>query len=295
MKGDVMKLRQVGSRTYYIENRTNVGIYKLSDSKVCLIDTGRNGDGEKIDELVTSIGWEIEYIINTHTHIDHLGGNRYLMGKYHMPAYCTDTEITFAHCNELEAAYMNGGKPCRQLCEVFTHTGRMGFRPIETEYSGDVEWIHLPGHSFGMIGVKTPDDVWFLADAYMGRESMQRHKFAYMCDVGAYMETLRMLKDLDGRLFVPSHGDAEESISETVSLNEEKTLKMIALIKDICNEYISLDNILRQLYIRLEIRNTIVNHALVSATAKSHITYLQDRGDLEYKFSDNVLMWRTAR
>ena len=36
----------------------------ISDRKVCLIDTGRNGDGEKIDELISSEGWEIEYIIN---------------------------------------------------------------------------------------------------------------------------------------------------------------------------------------------------------------------------------------
>ena len=81
-----MKLRhRAGSRTYYIEHSTNIGVYMISDRKVCLIDTGRNGDGEKIDELISSEGWEIEYIINTHTHIDHLGGNRYLMGNISCP------------------------------------------------------------------------------------------------------------------------------------------------------------------------------------------------------------------
>ena len=69
MKGVTMKLRPAGSRTYYIEHSTNIGVYMISDRKVCLIDTGRNGDGEKIDELISLEGWEIEYIINTHTHL----------------------------------------------------------------------------------------------------------------------------------------------------------------------------------------------------------------------------------
>lgn len=287
-----MELKQVGSRTYYIQHRTNIGIYLLPDNKVCLIDTGSLGDGEKIDSLISAQGWEIGCIINTHTHIDHLGGNKYLMGKYQIPAYCSDIEIPFAHCSELEAAYMNGGKPCRKLREVFTHTGRMGFRDIETSYDGDLQWTYLPGHSFGMIGIRTPDDIWFTADAYMGRDGLERHSFAYMCDVEAYMDTLEKIKTLDGKLFIPSHGDAEESAAETAELNMIKTRDAIELIRDICSDEISLDGILQQLYQRLEMRTNIVNHALISSTAKCYLTYLQDRGELECSFIDCILHWK---
>ncbi len=289
-----MELKQVGSSTYYIQHRTNIGVYLLPDNKVCLIDTGSLGDGEKIDSLISAQGWEIGYIINTHTHIDHLGGNKYLMGKYQIPAYCADTEIPFAHCSELEAAYMNGGKPCRKLREVFTHTGRMGFRDIETSYGGDLQWIYLPGHSFGMIGIRTPDDIWFTADAYMGRDGLERHSFAYMCDVEAYIDTLEKVKTLEGKLFIPSHGDAEESVSETAELNMIKTRDTIELIRDICSDEISLDGILQQLYQRLEMRTNIVNHALISSTAKCYLTYLQDRGELECSFKDCILHWKKA-
>ena len=287
-----MELKQVGSRTYYIQHRTNIGIYLLPDNKVCLIDTGSLGDGEKIDSLISAQGWEIGCIINTHTHIDHLGGNKYLMGKYQTPAYCSDIEIPFAHCSELEAAYMNGGKPCRKLREVFTHTGRMGFRDIETSYDGDLQWTYLPGHSFGMIGVRTPDDIWFTADAYMGCDGLERHSFAYMCDVEAYMDPLEKIKSLAGQLFIPSHGDAEESAAETAELNMIKTRDTIELIRDICSDEISLDGILQQLYHRLEMRTNIVNHALISSTAKCYLTYLQDRGELECSFIDCILHWK---
>ena len=72
-------------------------------------------------------------IINTHTHIDHLGGNEYLMKKYGIPAYCTDYDMVFAHYSELEAAYMNGGYPAAKLRKIFAHPGMIGFRSIEKE------------------------------------------------------------------------------------------------------------------------------------------------------------------
>ena len=196
-----MELRQAGDRTYYIEHSTNIGVYMTSPGKVCIIDTGAKGDGEKIDEIVSGQGWEIEYIINTHTHIDHLGGNEYLMKKYHIPAYCTEYDMAFAHYSDLEAAYMNGGYPCRKLRTIFSHPGMIGFRSIEKSTPDDIEWTYLPGHTFGMIGVKTPDDVWFLADSYLSREYLANRSFGYLYDVGGYIDSLEFIKTLDGRLF----------------------------------------------------------------------------------------------
>ena len=81
-----MRLKQVGEKTYYIEHDTNIGVYMTGRDRGCLIDTGSKGDGESIDEIISNQGWSVDYIINTHTHIDHLGGNEYLMKKYHIPA-----------------------------------------------------------------------------------------------------------------------------------------------------------------------------------------------------------------
>ena len=74
---------------------------------------------------------------------------------------------------------------------------------------------------------------------YGGRDGLKRHSFAYMCDVEAYMNTLEKIKTLEGRLFIPSHGDAEESATETAELNLEKTRDTIDLIRDVCSEEIS--------------------------------------------------------
>lgn len=289
-----MELKQVGEKTYYIPGRTNIGIFMTGANRVCLIDTGSMGDGEKIDELISGRGWKIDYIINTHTHIDHLGGNAYLMQKYGIPAYCTEFDMAFAHYSDLEAAYMNGGKPASKLRRIFAHPGKIGFQAIEKNRLAGIEWRPLPGHTFGMIGVKTSDDVWFLADSYLSCEYIQNHRFGYLCDVGQYLETLVLIKTLEGRLFIPSHGIAEETITETADRNIENVAGLLTDIKEICRDFASLDKILQGMYERLGMRANVANHALLSSTVKSYLTYLEDEKELECKFIDQIMMWKAV-
>lgn len=288
-----MKLVQAGEKTYYIEANTNIGVYKTGEDSVCLIDTGSKGDGEKIDEILNAQGWKPEYIINTHTHIDHLGGNAYLMGKYGIPAYCTDYDMAFAHFNELEAAYMYGGKPGRGLMKVFDHPGKIGFRAIEDYRLDGIRWQYLPGHTFGMIGVKTSDDVWFLADSYLKKSYLEHHCFGYLYDAGGYMETLQKLKGFTGRLFVPAHGIAETDITEIIDLNIANQKKIRDYITEICSSGpISFDGIIQKMYEFAGMKNNVVNQSLLSSTTKGYLTSLEEAGEIEYTFHDNTMMWQ---
>lgn len=289
-----MELIKAGEKTYYIEHDTNIGIYMTGPDRVCLIDTGSRGDGEKIDELIKTRGWEIDYIINTHTHIDHLGGNEYLMRKYKIPAYCTDYDMAFAHYSDLEAAYMTGGYPCKRMRGIFSHPGKLGFEPIERKAIAGLRWTYLPGHTFGMIGVKTDDDVWFLADSYLSREYIKKHRFGYLYDVGGYLDTLEYIKGLEGTLFIPAHGIAETDITEVADLNIANVKGLISSVKDICADgYISTERVLKAMFEELGMRCTVANHALLSSTLKGYLVYLQDREELECSFIDNVMMWKT--
>ena len=289
-----MHLTQVGEKTYYIKNNTNIGVYRTGESSVCLIDTGSKGDGEKIEKALQEQGWSIDYIINTHTHIDHVGGNGYLMKKYHIPAYCTDLDMAFAHYSDLEAAYMNGGYPCRKLREIFSHPGMIGFASLERSVIDGISWIYLPGHTFGMAGIKTDDDVWFLADSYLSRKYLEKHRFGYLYDVAEYLDNLEYIKTLDGRLFIPAHGTAEEEITEIADLNIANVKHIISVVKGICAEYASLDAVIKNMYQAMGLREGVANHVLLSSTTKSYLTYLQDRDELECRIIDGVMMWKTV-
>ena len=288
-----MELKQIGSKTFCIEHDTNIGIHFTDDGRMYLIDTGSKGDGEKIDEILSREGWVPSCIINTHTHIDHIGGNEFLMRKYGIPAYCTDYDMAFAHYSELEAAYMNGGYPAEKLRTIFAHPGMIGFRSIEKELPDGIDWTYLPGHSFGMIGIRTSDDIWFLGDSYLSRSFLKQYTFGFIYNVEAYIDTLKKLKEFKGALFVPSHGIIETDIVPTLEQNLRSVAEMCSMICETCREYRGQDEILQQMYERLRMHARPAQHALLSSTVKSYLTYLQDRNKLECRFVDNIMKWRT--
>ena len=288
-----MELKQIGSKTFCIEHDTNIGIHFTDDGRMYLIDTGSEGDGEKIDEILSREGWVPSCIINTHTHIDHIGGNEFLMRKYGIPAYCTDYDMAFAHYSELEAAYMNGGYPAEKLRTIFAHPGMIGFRSIEKETPDGIDWTYLPGHSFGMIGIRTSDDIWFLGDSYLSRSFLKQYTFGFIYNVEAYIDTLKKLKEFKGALFVPSHGIIESDIVPTLEQNLRSVAEMCSMICETCREYRGQDEILQQMYERLRMHARSAQHALLSSTVKSYLTYLQDRNKLECRFVDNIMKWRT--
>lgn len=288
-----MELKQIGPKTFCIEHDTNIGIHFTDDGRMYLIDTGSKGDGEKIDEILSREGWVPSCIINTHTHIDHIGGNEFLMRKYGIPAYCTDYDMAFAHYSELEAAYMNGGYPAEKLRTIFAHPGMIGFRTLEKETPDGIDWTYLPGHSFGMIGIRTSDDIWFLGDSYLSRNFLKQYTFGFIYNVEAYIDTLKKLKEFKGALFVPSHGIIETDIVPTLEQNLRSVTEMCGMICETCREYRGQDEILQQMYERLRMHARPAQHALLSSTVKSYLTYLQDRNKLECRFVDNIMKWRT--
>lgn len=288
-----MELKQIGPKTFCIEHDTNIGIHFTDDGRMYLIDTGSKGDGEKIDEILSREGWVPSCIINTHTHIDHIGGNEFLMRKYGIPAYCTDYDMAFAHYSELEAAYMNGGYPAEKLRTIFAHPGMIGFRSIEKETPDGIDWTYLPGHSFGMIGIRTSDDIWFLGDSYLSRSFLKQYTFGFIYNVKAYIDTLKKLKEFKGALFIPSHGILETDIVPSLEQNLRSVAEMCSMICETCREYRGQDEILQQMYERLRMHARSAQHALLSSTVKSYLTYLQDRNKLECRFVDNIMKWRT--
>ena len=77
------ELKQINETTFYLECPSRVGFYLLSPHDVILIDSGNDSDmGKKITRILEEHEWQLSYIINTHSHADHTGGNQVLQKYY---------------------------------------------------------------------------------------------------------------------------------------------------------------------------------------------------------------------
>ena len=84
------ELGQVAENTYYINAPSKIGVYRVSDDDVWLIDSGNDKDaGRKIQKILDAQGWKLTAIINTHSNADHDGGNTLLQNRLNCPVYTT--------------------------------------------------------------------------------------------------------------------------------------------------------------------------------------------------------------
>ena len=73
------ELIQAGERSYYVNVPVKIGLYRVSDDEVYLIDSGGDKDaGRKLRQILDKKGWTLKAILNTHSNADHIGGNQYL-------------------------------------------------------------------------------------------------------------------------------------------------------------------------------------------------------------------------
>ena len=289
-------LIQVTDRTCYIESPAKIGLVRLGDSDVCLIDSGNDKDaGRKVRQLLNANGWHLTAIYNTHSNADHIGGNRYLQGQTGCRVFAPGVECAFTRRPILEPSFLYGGYPCRDLRHKFLMAQESDAEPLTADaLPKGLKTIELPGHFFDMVGYRTPDDVVFLADCLSSRETLEKYQVSFVYDVAAYLETLETVKGLSARMFVPAHAPAAEDVSELAQLNIDKVHEIAEKILGLCAEPASFESVLRRLFADYGLRMTFEQHVLVGSTVRSYLSWLRDAGRLEVEFEDNVLLWRRA-
>ena len=290
------ELIRVAGETYYIQSPAKIGLVRLNEREVCLIDSGNDRDaGRKIRQLLDANGWKLTAIYHTHSNADHIGGSRYLQGQTGCRVYAPDIECAFVRHPILAPSFLYGGYPCNDLRHKFLLAQESDAAYLTADdLPAGFEMFDLPGHFFSMVGFRTPDDVVFLADCLSSRETLDKYGIGFIYDVGAYVQTLERVMGMKARSFVPSHAEATADIAGLAQYNIDKVRQIADRIVAICDEPRCFEHILQRLFVAYDLRMSFEQYALVGSTVRSYLAWLKDEGRLTVVFEDNLLLWRRA-
>ena len=287
------ELIQVSGGSYYIQSPAKIGLVKLNEKEVCLIDSGNDKDaGRKVRQLLDANGWKLTAIYNTHSNADHIGGNKYLQAQTGCRIYAPGIDCAFTRHPILEPAFLYGGYPCKDLRHKFLLAQESGAEVLTPDVLPEgFALIPLPGHFFDMVGLRTPDDVVYLADCLSSRETLDKYQISFLYDVGAYLKTLEMVKTLKAKRFVPAHALDTEDISALAQYNIDKVHEIAERIVGLCREPLCFEMILQKLFAGYGLAMNFEQYVLVGSTVRSYLSWLKDTGRLDVRFEENMLLW----
>ncbi len=287
------ELIQLSENNYYIQCPAKIGLVKLNDTEVCLIDSGNDKDaGKKVRKILDANGWKLKAIYNTHSNADHIGGNKYLQDQTGCKIYAPGIESDFTNHPVLEPSFLYGGYPCKDLRHKFLMAQESKVEPLTKNVLPEgLEMISMPGHFFDMVGFRTPDDMVYLADCLSCKETLDKYQIGFVYDVGSYLKTLEMVKALKAKVFVPAHAAATEDISELAQYNIDQVYQIAEKILEICKEPLCFEVILQRLFTEYELAMNWEQYVLVGSTVRSYLAWLKDSGKIKARFENNMLLW----
>lgn len=290
-----MELIKVGEKTYYIKNPTNIGIYKIDEENVYIIDSGNDKDaGRKILKIIDEQGWKIRGIINTHSNADHIGGNQIIQNRTDCKVLAYNIERAFSENPILESSFLYGGYPFKDIRNKFLMAKESLVNEIDENLPEGLEWFELKGHFFDMIGIRTSDNIVFLADSVFSEETINKYHVSFIYDVREFLSTLKNIENMEAELYIPSHSEATNDIKNLLNINRKKVEEICKKLINICKNEKCFEDILKEIFDEYNLVMNSNQYVLVGSTIKSYLSYLYDENKLCIEFKENKMYWKTV-
>ncbi len=183
--------------------------YLIIDEKTALVDTG-TGMHDYIEQAVHGKldGRGLDFIINTHAHFDHCGGNRQFNAK---------VLIHRDDAKELLSGGLYG------TCRLFGGEAPLKFDRLlvggdKIELGeGVLEVIHTPGHTIGSISLLLKDEkILFSGDTLFTNGGFGRTDLGG--DAKLLLNSLEKLEDVNFETLYPGHEGVAENGGEHLKM-----------------------------------------------------------------------------
>lgn len=169
--------------------------------EVAVIDPGGNPQG--IIRLLEKENLKAVYIINTHGHIDHIGGNRAVKEATGAKILIHEDDAKMLVNPVSNFSFLMGNKVTSPPADQYLKEGDI----IKIGNTVELEVIHTPGHSPGGICLKTGNIIFVGDTLFQG--SIGRTDFPG----GSYKQLIQNIKEKllcydDNVICYPGHGPA---------------------------------------------------------------------------------------
>lgn len=288
------ELMQITENDYYVNCPAKIGIVKVGDREVVLIDSGNDKDaGKKVLRILEENGWSLKAIYNTHSHADHIGGNKFLQDRTGCKIYAKGMEAVYTNQPILEPVGLYGGLPMKDLQHKFLMAQPSIAEDVtEACLPAGMQLIPLPGHCADMVGFLTKDGTAFIADCISSEETLEKYGIGYMWDPQSALKTLEYVKTLEAIQFVPSHAAMTEHIGEIADKNIAAINKVFDTILSLCVNPITFEQLLKKIFDAYGMQISVQQYALIGSTLRSYLTVLYEQGKVAYEFAENEMYWK---
>ncbi|MGM9970871.1 MAG: MBL fold metallo-hydrolase [Anaeroplasmataceae bacterium] len=286
------KLHHLKGNTYYIDGITNCGVYVLNEKKeVLLFDCGTELDGPKIYKVLEDNGMKITHLLFSHCHADHSGGWEYIYKKTNCKMIASKVERGFFRDPKLDIGFLYGGYPLDEYDGKLMHIDMNDEIYALDELPEGVEYFHLPGHHAGMIGMKTKDDIYFVADTLGSIDLVKRANILLIYDVKGYLESLNYVESLNGKIVVPSHSEVTINIKPVVEFNRNKIYEIMDVLLDFLHTEHNCTECATHIFNYYDLNISYNKYMLILSTVRSYLSYLSNSKRIKNYFKDNRLVF----
>ncbi len=207
-KGErVGNVQQLADRVWVVPGGVNIGVLAGEDGQFILVDTGLNDTSAKkaLKAVREELGGEVRFILTTHAHADHYGGNATVVKRTNACVYAPPFDEAFLRYPLLQPAMLFGGadpldalrgnflladpSPVDRLMQVGTNA-----------IAGlAVEAIPLYGHSPGQLGYVI-GDVFFCADVVLPQNVLDKYRIPYLFSLTDHLDALQRAHNIPHRV-----------------------------------------------------------------------------------------------